>query len=58
MHKGKQGLKTRQENRRFSGFKALLGESHRNLRQCTKIKKLRKINTLRKLLEDLVQSLL
>jgi hypothetical protein len=28
------------------------------LRQCTKIKKLRKINTLRKLLEDLVQSLL
>jgi hypothetical protein len=28
------------------------------LQQCTKIKKLRKINTLRKLLEDLVQSLL
>jgi len=28
------------------------------LRQCTKIKKLRKINTLRKLLEDLAQSLL
>jgi hypothetical protein len=24
MHKGKQGLKTRQENRRFSGFKAIL----------------------------------
>jgi hypothetical protein len=23
-HKGKQGLKTRQENRRFSGFKAIL----------------------------------